>query len=267
MIKLNFHNREELLVTVERYTEIPMLILVVVMLVTLVIPLLVHLPESTVYFLELIDWIIWAAFALELAVKTYITPRKLVYLKQHWLDVVVVALPLLRIFRIFRVARLARGARITRSTRALRLLKFVRIFVVFGKISQEVRQIFSRHGFNYLLFVFLGLIGLSTLVSYNFDKNVAGGSGSIADHLWLTVLMAFTAGFADIFPQSPEAKAISVFLAVAGMVTISFFTASLASYFTEKGQDVEQERLEKKLDQLLDQVAQLRKSTKGVKSN
>lgn len=255
MKKLTLNNREELLAKVERYTEVPMFILVIVMIITLVVPMVVHLDEATEQILELIDWFVWGAFALELTVKTYLSSNKLAYLRKNWIDVVVVVLPLLRVFRIFRVARLARGARITR------ILRFARVLAFFGKFTTEVKTIFARHGFNYLLVVFLGLIGLGTVLLYNFDQGSADGASSISQSLWLTVVAAFSGGFANVYPATPEAKAVSIFLIIVGTILVSYFTASLASYFTEKGQDVEQERIEKKVDELLTEVRSLKRQS------
>lgn len=247
-------NNEQILIKIDRYTEIPMLILVVVMVITLVIPMVVSVSDATHAFLELIDWIIWAAFALELAVKTYLSPKKLVYLKTHWLDVVVVALPLLRVFRVFRVARLARGARVVRA------LRFARIIVFFGKFTKEVKTIFARNGFNYLLVIFIALIGLGTMLTYSFDQSTQTGAGDLTTSLWLSVVASFSGGFANVYPETPEAKAVSIVLITVGTVIVSYFTASLASYFTEKEQDVEQERIEQKLDRLLEEVNKLKRA-------
>lgn len=55
---------------------------------------------------------------------------------------------------------------------------------------------------------------------------------------------------------------MSIFLILFGTVIVSYFTASLASYFTEKGQDIEQERIEKKLDTLIEEVKKLKEKKK-----
>ncbi|MBU1327184.1 ion transporter [Patescibacteria group bacterium] len=247
-------NREQLLEKIERYTEVPMLVLVIVMIITLVLPIVLTLDPAVEHVLELVDWFIWGAFALELTVKTYLSGNRWQYLRTHWIDVLVVALPLLRIFRIFRVARLARGARLARSTRALRILRFARVLAVFVRFTTEVKTVFSSFGFNYLLLVFLGLIGLGTVLTYNFDQNVETGVNNLAESLWLTVVNAFSGGYANVYPETPEAKAVSIFLIVVGTVLVSYFTASLASYFTEKGQDIEQERVEQKIDALTKKI-------------
>ncbi len=248
MIKVNFKNREELLLKVEQWTEIPMLVLVVIMVITLIIPLVIPLDEPTHNLLELIDWVIWGTFFLELLVKTYLSPKKLVYLRKNWVDVIVVALPLLRVFRVFRVAR---------GARALRLLRFGRILALFGKFMTEVKTILSRHGFHYLFIIFIALIVIGTFLSYSFDQNLNSGANSLTAGLWLAVVNAISGGFANVYPESPESKAISIVLILVGTVIVSYFTASLASYFTEKTQDIEQARIEKKLDNLIEKVDKL----------
>jgi voltage-gated potassium channel len=113
------------------------------MIATLVIPLVIYLPPQTHLTLEIIDWAIWAIFALELSIRTYLASRKLEYLKKNWIDVIVVILPILRIFRIFRAARL------------LRAFRLIRVMALFGKFTTEVKIILSRHHFHYILVVFI----------------------------------------------------------------------------------------------------------------
>ena len=250
-------NREELLMKVERYTEVPMLVLVIVMIVALIIPLVIHLTPEIELVLEWADWIIWGLFALELIIKTYLSTNRIAYLKKNWMDVVLVVIPLLRVLRVFRVTRLARGARLIKSTRAIRALRFIRIIGFFGKFTGEIKRIFSKNGFHYLFLVFVVFMSIGTALVYHFDQGFIDGANSVDKSLWLAVVNSFSGGFANIYPSSIEAKVISVILMVIGTILVSFFTASLASYFTEKEQDIEQEEIKKKLDQIQKQIAQL----------
>jgi len=250
MINLHLKNREELLQRFENWVEIPMIILVMVMIATLVIPLVIHLSSETHLALEVVDWIIWAIFALELSIRTYIADKRLAYLRKNWVDVLVVILPILRIFRIFRAARL------------LRTLRFIRVFAFFGKFTNEIRIIFSRHHFHYLLVVLLGLIAIGSALIYYFEQEMPGNSGNFTDAFWLIIVNVFSGGYADTFPLSPEARSISILIILFGTVLVSYFTAALASYFTEKGQDIEQERIEKKLDSLIEEVIKIKESVK-----
>lgn len=88
-------------------------------------------------------------FAIELAVKTYLAPKRMRYLRNNWFDVVFVAVPFLRPLRI------------VRSVRVLRALRASRALSLFAKIAENGREVFGRHtaviGAYFLL---LGLVGL-----------------------------------------------------------------------------------------------------------
>lgn len=252
MTRLNIQNRSELLLKFESWTEIPLIILVVIMIITLVLPLVIQLPQNVHDVFEILDWGIWAIFALELSVRTYLAEKKISYLRKNWIDILVVLLPVLRVFRVLRAARL------------LRALRFVRILSFFAKFTSEVKTVLSRHHFHYLLVILLGLIGLGSVLIYHFDQGVSGGNESLPDSVWLAIVNAFSGGYANVYPAGPEAKGVSVLLILFGTIIVSYFTAALASYFTEKGQDIEQERIEKKLDTLLEEINNIKNHLKKI---
>ncbi|HEV3299337.1 MAG TPA: hypothetical protein VG055_06840 [Planctomycetaceae bacterium] len=65
--------------------------------------------------------LIWTAFALEFTVMISVVDRKLRYCRQHWIDILVIVLPLIAFLRSLRLARLARLNQIGRFTRLYRL--------------------------------------------------------------------------------------------------------------------------------------------------
>jgi hypothetical protein len=71
--------------------------------------------------------IIWFAFASEFIVMYSVAEKKLAYCKEHWVDLVIILLPLvsflrsLRAIRALRVAKLAKAQQITRMGRIYRL--------------------------------------------------------------------------------------------------------------------------------------------------
>jgi hypothetical protein len=92
----------------ERATELPMLALSLAIIPLLVVPWVADLPKTLDTTFVALDCSIWAAFALELAVKTYLVERRRDYLVRHWFDVLIVALPFLRPLRVVRSARALR---------------------------------------------------------------------------------------------------------------------------------------------------------------
>jgi len=65
--------------------------------------------------------LIWTAFALEFTVMISVVDRKFRYCRQHWVDILVIVLPLVAFMRSLRLARLARLHQIGRFTRLYRL--------------------------------------------------------------------------------------------------------------------------------------------------
>ncbi len=65
--------------------------------------------------------LIWTAFALEFTVMISVVDRKLKYCWQHWIDILVIVLPLVAFLRSLRLVRLARLNQIGRFTRLYRL--------------------------------------------------------------------------------------------------------------------------------------------------
>src|SRR5690349_1745556 len=69
---LQLVRRTKLFERVERATEVPMLILAVVFLLAVGLPEVMDLSAEWLVALEDVTWIVWAAFAFELVVKTYL---------------------------------------------------------------------------------------------------------------------------------------------------------------------------------------------------
>ena len=95
--------RERLLERVERITEAPLLILAAVMIPLIVGPFVWELSERQEEVFVALDIFIWAAFVADIVVKTAIAPRKLAYLKAHWIDLAILVAPPIRPLRLVRL--------------------------------------------------------------------------------------------------------------------------------------------------------------------
>jgi hypothetical protein len=85
-------------------------------------PVLVWAQLPSVRFATRIgEALIWTAFALEFLVMIAVVDRKLKYCLKHWIDILVIVLPLVAFLRSLRLARLARLNQIGRFTRLYRL--------------------------------------------------------------------------------------------------------------------------------------------------
>ena len=86
--------REETLARYERATELPMAFLALAIIPLLVITFAVDLTAAEEAAVWTIDWTIWAIFAVDLGIRTYLAEHRITYLVRHWYDVLIVVLPL-----------------------------------------------------------------------------------------------------------------------------------------------------------------------------
>ena len=92
---------------------------------------------------------IWFSFALEFTIMVSLAPKKLTYCKKHWINIVIIVLPLvafLRTLQIFRFLRIARAGKLAKAYRlrglATRLLK---IALAFNLIDRLMSMNPERH--------------------------------------------------------------------------------------------------------------------------
>lgn len=65
--------------------------------------------------------LIWLAFAFEFVIMFSVSPKKLRYCRDHWVDLVIILAPLAGFLRLLRVARAMRLSTVTRAARVYRL--------------------------------------------------------------------------------------------------------------------------------------------------
>lgn len=93
----------------ERRAEVPLLLLAVAFLVAYAWPILdPGLDGSIESFLSILGWSVWAAFALDFAIRTVLADDRRRYVLQHWYDIALIALPMLRPLRLLRALAFAR---------------------------------------------------------------------------------------------------------------------------------------------------------------
>ncbi|MFC2041675.1 potassium channel family protein [Chloroflexota bacterium] len=219
--------REALLHRIERLTELPLLILAFIMIPLLVGPLLWKLsPSEEAVFLTL-DWFIWAIFAIDLAIKLVVAPHRLVYLRKHWLEVLVVIIPFLRPLRIIRVFIF--GSRAWVGTRRLVNVDFL---LVYG----------------------IGLVIIAATVVASVEGGEGASIRSFPDALWWSMATITTVGYGDMVPISIVGRAMGYILMLGGIAFFSGITANLASFLV-RGRDTR----DKALHDLVVEVEGLRK--------
>jgi voltage-gated potassium channel len=251
---MNIERRQRAFDSLERATELPMLLLALAIIPLFVAPLATDLSNQVAEALYALELFIWAAFALELVAKTYLAPHRVQYLRRHWFDVVIVVVPFLRPLRV------------ARSARALRLLRLVRALAAVTRVVHQAQTVLDSHGLKYVLLlagaIILGSAGLVALL----EADSGGTITDFDDALWWAMTTVTTVGYGDKFPVTPEGKAIAVFLMVLGITVFSLLTANIAAFLVRpKGESgATLDDVLAKLERVEAQLAELRMMRDGA---
>ena len=219
------NRRHKMFKRVEEAAEVPMLILALLMIPLIVIPLSMDLSSTLNQVFIAANWVVWAAFAIELVVKTYLSSNRRRYLLTHWYDVLIVIIPFLRPLRI------------AQSLRLIRALHVLRLVAVLSRFGLTGRVLLSRHGLQYVLIVaalaVIAIAGFVTLLEQSGEDRTIN---SFPTALWWSATTVTTVGYGDTAPVTTEGRILGVILMFVGIGVFSIFTANIASFFvrTEK---------------------------------
>ncbi|MGQ4425866.1 two pore domain potassium channel family protein, partial [Streptomyces violaceoruber] len=108
----------------ERRTQGPLLALAVLFAVAYALPVVMpDAPEQLLFACHVANWVVWAAFAIDYAVRLWLSEDRLRFVRSHPLALLAVLLPLLRPLRLLKLvsmlllagqrARMASQVRVT----------------------------------------------------------------------------------------------------------------------------------------------------------
>lgn len=192
----------------ERRAEVPLLLLAVAFLVAYAWPVLdPRLDSDLQSFLTLASWTVWGAFAVDFAARVWLAERRVEYAAQHWYDVALIVLPMLRPLRLLRLLALARV--LNRSATSS----------LIGRVSTYIAGVA-------IMAVFLGAIAVLDAEQDAPEANIA----SFGDALWWASTTVTTVGYGDRFPVTAEGRFIAVALMIVGIAVVGAVTASIATW-------------------------------------
>ena len=202
-----YDRREALLIRIERVTELPLLILAFAVVPLLAASLFWDLTPNGERLVFIADVVVWALFAADLAVKTAVAPDRRGFLRQHWLDVLIVVIPFARPFRLLRIA--------VYGTRAFRGV--VRIFNV-----------------DFLLVYAVGLVLIIATVVTTVEEGSGSPLGFFYNSLWWAVATVTTVGYGDMVPSTPAGRVAGVVLMLGGVGLVGALTANFAAVMVRR---------------------------------
>ena len=203
-------HREDLLLRVERITEFPLMVMAFIMIPLLVGPWLWDMPPRVESTFLVLDYFIWALFAIDLIIKLVIAPHRGQYLKKHWLEVLVVVVPFFRPLRI------------------------LRLFVFGTRAWVGMRRLVNR---DFLLVYGIGLVIIAATIVTTVERGPDATITSFADALWWAIVTITTVGYGDEIPVTLAGRAVAFVLMLGGIAFFSGVTANLASFMIRSKND------------------------------
>lgn len=207
-----------------------MTLLSIVFLAAVALPELVELSPKIEETLEAVNWLIWAVFAFELGVMTYLAPNRRRYLVEHWVDVLTVLVPFIRPLRLLRVV------------------------IVSARLWTEARVLIYQRTFSTVAMTsIVSAVAAATLV-YAVERGGEGPIQTYPDALWWAAATVTTVGYGDVFPKTAAGRGVAFLLMLVGISVFGVLTARVAALFVEAN---EEDRHGQKLDEVLGRLERL----------
>jgi len=175
-------------------------------------------------FSDSVDYAVWAAFAVDYAVRLHLSADRRRFVKSHPIDLLAVVVPAIRVLRVIAV--------------------FLRIEVVAGRSRAERLLITTA-----LVAMTVVLAGAGAALR---AERSASGSNihTYADAVWWAVTTVTTVGYGDRYPVTAEGRVVGGAMMVVGIGVMGMVTAALAYRFITTPEDPDMPPLQERLDRV-----------------
>lgn len=225
----------------ERVSEWPLMAAAVAFLLAYAVPIIRPdiSPEASRAF-EVTAWVTWALFVLDYLARLRLADDRRRFFVRHLLDLLIIALPLLRPLRLLRLVSLLK---VLNRQASSGLRGRVGLYVAGGSA----------------LLALCGTLAVLDAERSNPDANIV----SFGDATWWAVTTMTTVGYGDRYPTTGIGRLAAAALMVGGIALLGVVTATFASWLIEQVAATTEEEtsdlraevvaLHAKLDQLLAQ--------------
>lgn len=187
-------------------------------------------PEAVLFH----DRAVWAFFLFESLLLTGLADNRQRYLRQNWLNtvIIVLGLPVVLGFDLPQIQQLG----------SLRLILAVDLIL---KVFGSVRKVLSRNDLGATLLITVLLTTGAGFIIDGIDPNIK----SPAEGVWWAWVTMTTVGYGDVVPASPEGRVFGVILMILGLAFSAMITAGVLAFFlsenAEKLVTLEEKELER----------------------
>lgn len=225
------------------------LVLAIAWLPVLIIPLITTLHGAIAVAFAAFDYFVWAAFAVEYAVKVRLAVDRRRFVRHHLLDLAVVAVPILRPLRLARLFRFVRLSRVT---------------VVLGDGLKRAKAMLTHHGLHLVLLSVTVIVFAGAALEDVLERHAPGSTiHNFGDGLWWAIVTVTTVGYGDKVPVTGAGKFVAVVLMLTGIGLVGFLTASVASFFVKEQHSDELDEVKATLNRVLQLLEASPSTTNG----
>src|SRR5918999_4740085 len=206
--------REELRKKLDRYLDVPLALASLALVLVAVIELTGEVSGPWEARLAALGWALWGLFFVEFAAKFALAPVKRHYVREHWLDALIVLLPFLKVLRVVQLAR---------ALPALRLLVFG------GRGSQSTLELLKRRRLGQLPLISGVGILIGAALGFLLEAGVPGSRiEDFGDALWWSAALVTTIG-SDLYPVTAAGRILSFVIMIYAIGIFTYFIGSVAS--------------------------------------
>lgn len=191
----------------ERRSEIPLILLALAFLLAYAWPVLdPGLDPDWRTSLTVLSWTVWVVFAADFVIRLLLADERLSYALNHWYDVALIALPMLRPLRLLRLLALARV--LDRSAA--------------GSLAGRAAIYISAAATSAVL--------LGSLAVLDAERGAEGANLiTFGDAVWWACSTVTTVGYGDLYPVTGQGRAVAVVLMIVGIGVVGAVTATVAT--------------------------------------
>lgn len=174
---------------------------------------------DTLFLINFVQWLSWLAFAGDLLWGFVKSKDKKKFLLSHPLEIVAVALPMLRPLRLLRL-------------------------ISFGSLVLEKVSIGKSVGITIKVIVTTLFFGYIAAIQITITERVSpsGNIDNFSDGLWWAFTTITTVGYGDHYPTTSEGRIIAVCLMILGISLLGVISATIAAWFVRLMQDEEKSK-------------------------
>lgn len=223
----------------EERSAAPMTALAVAFLVLYATPIIrPDMPSTVLAAFAALNLALWVLFAGDLLVRAALSGRPAGYIVRHPVDVLLVALPMLRPLRVLRVftalqVLIRQGGRVS--------------------IGQTLGGAFGAAG----LLMFVGAVAM-----LDAEREAESTIDTFGDSLWWAGVTVTTVGYGDTYPVTVVGRMVAFGLMLVGVSLLGVITASIAAWFVGRVEEAEAD-ISADVKALREELTLLRRDLRG----